>query len=84
MHQQAIVDEIQSRLPLENVQVHRISLVCTPEALCARLQADIAAGLRKPDVIDRSLAYLPLYEHLNTRKLDTTGLTIEEIAKNLA
>ena len=83
MHQQAIIDEILSRLPLENVQMHSVSLVCTPETLTARLQGDVAAGLRKSDVIDRSLAYLPLYEGLSTQKVDTTGLTLEEIAQTI-
>lgn len=81
MHQQSILDEILSRLPLENVQVHAFSLVCTPEALTQRLQKDIAAGLRQPDVIDRSLSYLPLYEWLNTQRVDTTGRTVEEIVQ---
>ena len=83
MHQQAIVDELLSRLPLADVQVHALSLVCTPEALTERLQADIAAGLREPDVIARSLAYLPLYEALNTTKIDTTDRSVAEIAKNV-
>ena len=83
MHQQAIVDEILSRLPLEGVQVHSISLVCSSEALTQRLQKDIEAGLRRPDVIDRSLSYLPLYENLDTQKVDTTGLSLEEIIETI-
>ena len=83
MHQQAIVNEILSRLPLEGEQVHSISLVCSSEALTQRLQKDIEAGLRRPDVIDRSLSYLPLYENLDTQKVDTTGLTIEEIIETI-
>ena len=83
MHQQGIMDEILSRLPLEGVQVHSISLVCSSEALTQRLQKDIEAGLRRPDVIDRSLSYLPLYENLDTQKVDTTGLRIEEIIETI-
>lgn len=84
MHQQSIVDDILSRLKLRDVELHLISLTATPETLTARLQKDIDAGLRKPDVIERSLSYLPLYEELNTQKVDTTGLTIEEIIEKLA
>lgn len=84
MHQQAIVDEILYHLPLKEVQVHIISLICSSEVLNQRLQKDIEAGLRQPDVIGRSLAYLPLYENLNTQKVDTTGLTIHEIIEKLA
>ena len=83
MHRQDIVDEILSRLPLKNVQVHTLSLVCTPEALSQRLQKDVDAGLRQPDVIDRSLAYLPMYEPMTTEKVDTTDFTVEQIASHL-
>lgn len=84
LHQQAILDELLSRLPLEGVEVHAISLVASPEALTARLKKDIDAGLRQPDVIHRSLRYLPLYEELDTHKLDTTALTAEEAAARLS
>ena len=81
MHQQSIIDDIISRLPLRDVELHCISLTASPEALKERLQKDIDAGLRQPDVIERSLGYLPLYDALSTQKVDTTGLTIEEIAQ---
>ena len=84
MHQQAILDDIVSRLPLRDVELHLISLTASPETLTVRLRKDIDAGLRQPDVIDRSLAYLPLYEGLNTQTVDTTGLTIEEVIEKLA
>ncbi len=84
MHQQSILDELVSRLPLRAVELHCISLTAAPEELTARLQKDIEAGLRQPDVIGRSLSYLPLYEGLNTQKVDTTGLTIDEIIEKLA
>ena len=83
MHRRDIVDEILSRLPLKDVQVHTLSLVCTPEVLAQRLQKDVDAGLRQPDVIDRSLAYLPMYEPMTTEKVDTTDLTVEQIASHL-
>ena len=84
MHQQSILDEIVSRLPLRDVELHCISLTASRSALADRLQKDIDAGLRQPDVVGRSLDYLPLYEGLNTQKVDTTGLTIDEIIEKLA
>ena len=45
----------------------------------------MAAGLRLRDgVVERSVAYLPLYEKLNTWKLDTTCLTPEETAAQIS
>lgn len=84
MHEQAIIDGILAQLPLEGCQVHAVSLVCSEDALKARLRKDIDAGLRTPDVIVRSLARLPMYDVLDTQKIDTTHMTIEEAAKAIA
>ena len=81
MHEQAIIDALLARLPLDDVQVVAVSLVCTPDALAARIGRDVAAGLREPDVLARSLARLPLYDELHTAKLDTTRLTPQETAR---
>ncbi len=81
MHQQAIVDEIIRRLPLEDCRVHALSLICTPEALGKRLNRDIEAGVREPDVLQRSLARLELYDALDTIKLDVSVLTPMEAAE---
>lgn len=78
MHRQEILDGILSCLDTAGWQVHAISLVCRPEILRARLEGDIAAGLRAGDVLARSLARLPLYDRLDTRKLDVSGLTPEQ------
>jgi len=83
MHEQAIIDGILAQLPLEGCQVHAVSLLCSQDTLRARLQKDIHIGMRKPDVIERSLARLPMYEQLNTLKIDTTHMTIGEAAKTI-
>ena len=46
-----------------------------------RLERDIAAGLREPDVLERAAAYLPLYAGLRSFKLDTTCLSPEKTAE---
>lgn len=85
MHEQGILDDILARLALgEGMEVIAVSLVCTPAALEARLRADIAQGLRRPDVLPRSLARLPLYQGLATVKLDVSSLTPEQAAARLA
>ena len=84
LHQQETIDTILSRLPLEGVEIINISLLASPEALRTRLERDMADGRRPRDgVVERSLAYLPLYEKLNTWKLDTTRLTPEETAAQI-
>ena len=82
MHEQPILDEILGDLP--ECRVVNISLVCTEEVLRHRLEKDIAAGLRQPDILDRSPARLPLYQSLRTEKLDTTALSPVEAAAKIA
>lgn len=80
MHEQGIIDDILSRLDTGSCQVFSISLVCSREALKARLQKDVDAKIRQEDVILRSLKRVTLYEKLETRKVDVTDISPEEAA----
>ena len=80
MHQQAIVDEIISRLDIQGCKVHLISLVCSTEALSERLIKDVNAGIRTKDIISKSLERLPLYKKLSTTKVDVSNITAEQAA----
>lgn len=84
LHQQGIWDAILSRLDTRGWRVVGAALVASPEALVRRLQGDIAAGRRQPDVIPRSLARLPLYEKLDVLQIDTSERSAEETAGCLA
>lgn len=83
LHRQELLDELLSRLDTGDCEVHAISLVCTEEALRTRLQRDIQTGKRMPDVLERSLEYLPMYGRLDTRKIDTSNLSPGEAAEFL-
>jgi len=80
LHEQAILDDLLSRLDTNGCRVRLISLVCGEQALRARLQKDIAAGLRTEDILRRSAERLPLYEKLHTQKVDVSALTPEQAA----
>lgn len=84
MHEQAIIDEILSRLEIGDNPVRAISLVCSEKALRERLQGDVDAGLRSEDVIERSIARLGLYERLDTEKLDVSYMSAGEAAERIA
>lgn len=84
MHQQSILDDLLSRLDLSDCEVVNLSLVCTEEALRARLQKDVETGLRTPDVIERAVARLPLYGPLKTEKLDVSALSAQQAAQAIA
>lgn len=83
MHQQSIIDGIVSRLHLNGCELRVVSLICSEAALRERLEADISAGIRTRDVVERSLARLPLYRDLHTVKIDVTELSPEETAERI-
>lgn len=78
MHEQSIIDTLLSRLDLQNVRVVKVSLFCHPDALIKRLSHDIVQGKRQEDVIARSVERLPLYQQLDTVKIDVSELSIQE------
>lgn len=84
MHEQSIIHGILSNLETTNCEIKAISLLCAADELRERLSRGIAAGRREPDVLERSLARMPLYDQLNTIKINTSGKTVGEIAEELA
>lgn len=83
MHEQSIIDDILFHLDTKNACVYSFSLVSEKEALIKRLNADIAKGVRKEDIIERSVIRLPLYEKLNTIRIDTTYKNPDEAADEI-
>ena len=79
MHEQSIIDTILEKLDLSDCRVRSISLIAGEKAVRERIASDIAKGIRTPDAMERSLARLPLYQKLNTIKIDTTGKSVQEI-----
>lgn len=83
MHQQSIIDELLSRLDIKECQVHCISLICSVDQLTKQIEKDIQLGIRKKDVLKRSLERLSLYNQLQTIKINTTSLSIDEIVHKI-
>lgn len=83
MHERAIVEEILTRLPVAEcgARVSWVSLVAGEGELRARVEKDVAAGLRDPDAVERALAYLPLYRELGSELVDTTGRSPRKVAE---
>ena len=84
MHQQEIIDSLLAEIDRSRCAVRVISLVCTEDTLRQRLGGDVAAGRRTADVIERSVARLPLYSALRTLRLPTAGTSPREVAESLA
>ena len=83
LHRQEIIDGLLARLDLRDVQARVFTLMVTPEALRCHIKKDIAAGLRIPDVLERSLERLALYEAMGTEKLFVQGRTPAELAREI-
>ena len=84
MHEQSIIKDILSRLDVGDTEVKAISLLASEKAITARLEKDVTAGIRTPDVIERSIARIPLYEKLDTVKIDTNEKTVDAVAEEIA
>lgn len=81
MNLDEIINDVIGGLELENVDVHKVSLICTESELRKRLAKDIKNGLRTTDVISRSVSRLNMYKNLDTVKIDVTNLTPEQTAE---
>ena len=83
MHEQSIIDFILKKLDAQNYDVKCVSLVADEKTLCERLSKDIERGIRTEDVIERSIAKIPMYQTLNTIKIDTNAKTAAVIANEI-
>ena len=83
MHEQSIIDSIIGRLNIQNCAVKYISLVADEKSLRERLSIDVKKGIRTAEVIERSAARIPLYQKLNTIKIDTKNKTVSMIVNEI-
>ncbi len=83
MHEQNIIDSIRSQLDTSVCIVKLVSLICSPKELRIRLEKDIDAGLRQNEIVERSIQRIPLYELVDTFKIDTSEMLPEDVAKRI-
>ena len=83
MHEQSIIDSILEKLDTQNCEVKCISLVADEKTLRERLSMDVAKNIRTSDVIERSVARIPLYQTLRTIKIDTNKKSVVMIADEI-
>jgi hypothetical protein len=83
MHEQSIIDEIVRRLDGAEFSLHAFSLTLSEATLQTRIQKDVQRGVRQPDVLERNLIRLPLYEALDTVKIDVSDITPRQAAERI-
>lgn len=79
IHREEIFDLILTGLRDHEFELYKITLLCSPESLRARA---LAQG-RSQEAIDRAIARLPLYQKMDTIKIDTSNLAIEEVVDEI-
>ncbi|MEG1429995.1 MAG: AAA family ATPase [Oscillospiraceae bacterium] len=80
MDSQETLDKVLSLLDLTNCAVRCYSLICTEEALTARVSRDIRAGLRPDHALQYCIPRLANYAAMDTVKVDVSILTPEQAA----
>ena len=83
MHQQSIIDSIVGKLDTQSCDVKCISLIADEANLRKRLTKDVESGIRVEDIIERSITRIPMYNTLNTIKIDTNEKTVAMIANEI-
>ena len=70
-------------LNLSDVRLVNVSLICNSRTLQERFGRDVRRGIRKEEAIESALEYLPKYDSQSTVKIETDGLTPNEIARKI-
>ena len=83
MHEQSIIDTIISRLDETECKIIPLSLVCNEEELRKRLKKDVDEGIRHNDSIEKRMKRIPLYEKLNTVKINVDKKSPQEIVEEI-
>jgi broad-specificity NMP kinase len=84
MHKKEIMDGVIDNLVLKNTKTYKFTLSITEAALTERLMKDVSRNERNPDIIERSVARIKLYEHMNTTKIDVSNINPAQAAGEIA
>lgn len=80
IHQEDIFNKVLIPLKDFDFELHKISLVCSHQALRGRWEIDVQNGKREAAAVDRSVERLQLYNKMDTIKIDTSDATPEQTA----
>lgn len=83
MHEEYIIESILSRLNLQNTILYKISLICSEQSLVERISKDVESGIRRKDVIERSVARLNNYLLMDTIKIDVSNIDSKQAAQQI-
>ncbi|MGO5075796.1 AAA family ATPase [Clostridium sporogenes] len=78
-----IFDMILSKLNGLEFEVIKITLICNEDSFRKRVSKDIATNLREKEALNIGLERIPLYENMDTIKIDTSYISISETANKI-
>lgn len=84
IHLPEIYGEIFGRMKARDYELRRFTLTCSEAALRARLARDVSRGARAGDIIERSVQRLPLYDRMDTVKIDVGRISARQAAEQIA
>jgi len=84
MHRQSIISTILERADVKGSEVTVISLMVSEKALTERIMPDVKGGIRKSDVLNRSIARIPLYQIYSSIKIQTDGKAADAIVDEVS
>jgi hypothetical protein len=61
--------------------LYKFSIVCSEQSLISRIIKNIKQGIRKNDVIERSVPRLKNYFEMDTKKIDVSKISARETAE---
>lgn len=67
----------------QDCEVKRVFLIADENTVRERLSADVEKGIRSEDIIERSIARIPMYQVLGTIKIDNKGKAVATIANEI-
>lgn len=80
MHKKSIISLILNNIKFTDYEYKIVTLISNEEQLITRLQKDIKKGKRNEDGIEISLSYLKYYTVYDDILIDTSYLSVDEIA----
>lgn len=83
IHTDEIMKDVLDKINNNNIDLYKITLICSEEELIKRIDKDIKLGLRDTQNIQRSLEKLDLYKNMNTIKVNTSNKSIKNIVKEI-
>lgn len=83
MHQESIINSILSRLVGDDYEIYKFTLTASESALTQRITKDVEAGVRAPDVLERSLPRVRLYDAMDTVKIDVSTISPRQAAEQI-